>query len=76
MQKAQQHDGQDATRPAIDQQVCTIGATWLDKQLVGDGKDLEPQGFGAQVREAMHSRVDFLAGQDFTQRRGQRVILA
>ncbi|MGJ7484464.1 DUF3363 domain-containing protein [Variovorax sp. LT2P21] len=82
MQKAQQHDAQKATglvielrsHLSIDQQVRAIGATWLDKQLVGDSAGLATQGFGAQVRDAMHSRVDFLAEQGLAERRGQRVV--
>lgn len=59
----------------IDQQVRTLGATWLDRQLVGNGDGLARQGFGAQVREAMQGREDFLAELGLTERRGQRVII-
>lgn len=84
LQRAQQHDAQKATglvielrtHLPIDQQVRAIGATWLDKLLVGDGAGLASQGFGAQVRDTMHSRVDFLAEQGLAERRGQRVVLA
>lgn len=60
----------------IEQQVRTVGATWLDRQLVADGKGLAAHGFGAQAREAMGSRVSFLAEQGLAARRGQRVVLA
>ena len=84
LQRAQQHDAQKTTSLVvelrshlpIDQQVRAIGATWLDRQLVGDGAGLASQGFGAQVRDAMHGRVDFLAEQGLAERRGQRVVLA
>jgi hypothetical protein len=84
MQKAQQHDAQKANGMVIElrshlpinQQGRAIGATWLDKQLVGDGAGLAPHGFGAQVRDAMHNRVDFLVEQGLAERRGQRVALA
>lgn len=84
MQRAQRHDAQKATgltielrsRLLIDQQVRAIGATWLDQQLVGDGQGLATKGFGTQVREAMHSRVDYLAEQGLAERRGQSVLLA
>lgn len=84
MQRAQRHDAQKATGVAIDlrshlpidQQVRAIGATWLDRQLVGDGQGLAASGFGSQVREAMHGRVDFLTEQGLAERRGQRVVLA
>jgi type IV secretory pathway VirD2 relaxase len=65
LQRAQQHDGQKGTGVVIElrshlpisQQVRAIGATWLDRQLVGDGTGLAAQGFGAQVRDAMHGRA-------------------
>ena len=60
----------------IEQQVLTIGATWLDRKLVGDGEGLARQGFGAQVLEAMRGREEFLAELGLVERRGQRVILA
>lgn len=84
LQKAQRHDAQKAAglvvelraHLPIDRQVRAIGATWLDKQLLGDGADVATQGFGAQVQDAMHSRVDFLSEQGLAERRGQRVVLA
>lgn len=87
LQKARQHDVQKApghgielrSHLPIEQQAKTMGATWLDRILVvEDTKNPQPtgQGFGAQVREAMDQRVDFLAGQGLAERRGQRVILA
>lgn len=84
LQKARTHDTQKnmgsvielRSHLPIDQQVRTIGATWLDKQLVGDGSALAGQGFGVQVRDAMRDRVDFLATQGLAEWRGQRAILA
>jgi len=84
LQKARQHDAQKASGPVIelrshlpvDQQVRAIGATWLDKQLVGDTVALAGQGFGAQVRDAMRDRVDFLAAQGLAEWRGQRVVFS
>ncbi len=58
----------------IDQQVRAMGATWLDKQLVGDGSALASQGFGAQVSNAMRERIDFLATQGLAEWRGQRAV--
>ncbi len=80
---AQQHDAQKTTghlielrsHLPIEQQVRAIGATWLDRNLLVDG-GLASQGFGMQVREAMRSRLDFLAEQGLAERRGQRVVLA
>jgi type IV secretory pathway VirD2 relaxase len=84
LERARQHDAQKSSGLAIelrshlpiDQQVRAIGATWLDKQLVGDGADLVAQGFGGQLRDAMHSRVDFLAEHGLAERRGQQVFFA
>lgn len=86
LQKARQHDAQKAAGHAIrlrshlpiEKQIKAMGATWLDRSLVVDGSKGQPatQGFGAQVREAMEQRVDFLAEQRLAERRGQRVILA
>ncbi len=83
MQRAQQHDAQKAAGIALElrshlateQQVRALGATWLDRQLVGDGKGITSQGFGAQVCDAMRDRVDFLAEHGLAERRGERVIL-
>nr|WP_304304822.1 DUF3363 domain-containing protein [Pseudacidovorax intermedius] len=62
---------------SIEQQVRAIGATWLDRGLVaGDMARPAVQGFGAQVREAMRQRVEFLIGQGLAERRGQRVVFA
>jgi type IV secretory pathway VirD2 relaxase len=80
LQKARQHDGQKSSglvielrsQLPIDQQVRAIGATWLDKQLVGDGSALAGRGFGAQVRDAMRDRVDFLVGQGLAEWRGSQ----
>ena len=83
IQKAQQHDARNTagrvielrSHLPIEQQVRAIGATWLDRNLVVDS-GIAVQGFGAQVRGAMQSRVDFLAEQGLAERRGQRVVLA
>ncbi|MDQ0589919.1 DUF3363 domain-containing protein [Variovorax paradoxus] len=82
--KAQQHEAQKGTGPTVelrshlpvDQQVRAIGATWLDRQLIGEGHGLAAQGFGAQVREAMRGRADFLVEQGLAERRGQRMVFS
>lgn len=84
MQKVRRHDLRKATgltielrsHLPIEQQVFTIGATWLDRQLVSDSSELAEQGFGANVRSAIQSRVDFLTEHGLAEREGQRVILA
>ncbi|MGA0588797.1 relaxase/mobilization nuclease domain-containing protein [Dyella sp. KRB-257] len=60
----------------IERQTRVIGATWLDQQLVGRGKGLGNLGFGAEVKDALRERVDFLAEQGLAEQCGQRVILA
>ena len=84
LSRAQAYDAQRAagvflelrSHLSIEQQVRTVGVTWLDRQLVSDGKGIASQGFGAQVCDAMHSRSNFLVKQDLAKRRGQHVILA
>ncbi|NBQ41261.1 MAG: DUF3363 domain-containing protein [Mycobacteriaceae bacterium] len=83
LQKARAHDKQKnaglvielRSHLPIDQQVRAIGATRLDKRLVGDGSVLAGQGFGAQVRDAMRERVGFLATQGLAKWRDQRAVL-
>jgi len=83
MERAQQHDAQRKGGWAVElrshlpiwQQARAMGATWLDRNLVADGR-MATQGFGAQVRDAMQARVDFLVEQGLAERRGQRFLLA
>lgn len=83
LQKARTHDVKKDTGLAIelrshlsiDQQVRAIGATWLDRQLVGNGSIASGTGFGAEVRDAMRDRVDFLATQGLAEWRGHRAAL-
>jgi len=60
----------------IERQTRVIGATWLDQQLIGGASGIADNGFGGEVREALHERADFLVGHGLAERRGQRVILA
>lgn len=64
-----------ASHLPVQQQVRAVGATWLDEQLLS-GKDAAPTGFGAQVRDAMRERADFLAAQGLVERRGSRLVFA
>ena len=59
----------------IERQTRVIGATWLDQQLIGGGKGLGDLGFGAEVKDALRVRADFLAEQGLAEQRGQRVVL-
>ena len=60
----------------LDRQTRAIGATWLDRQRLGDTALLAQTGFGASVRDAMRERENFLVDQGLAERRGQRVLLA
>jgi len=60
----------------IERQARVIGATWLDQQLIGGGKGLGDLGFGAEAKDALRQRADFLAEQGLAEHRGQRVVLA
>ncbi|MDA7085561.1 relaxase/mobilization nuclease and DUF3363 domain-containing protein [Pseudomonas sp. SA3-5] len=61
---------------SIERQIRVMGATWLDQQLIDGGKDLSGKGFGAQVREALRQRADYLVDQGLAERKGARVLLA
>lgn len=84
LSRAQAHDAQRAawgiielrSHLPIEQQVRALGATWLDHQMVRDARNLSPLGFGAQVRDALQDRRDFLVEQGLAERRGSRLILA
>ncbi|MGH6647366.1 relaxase/mobilization nuclease domain-containing protein [Aquabacterium sp.] len=60
----------------IERQARVVGATWLDQQLIGGGKGLGDLGFGAEVKDALRQRADFLIEQGLAEHRGQRVALA
>jgi type IV secretory pathway VirD2 relaxase len=59
----------------IEQQIRAVGATWLDQQLV-TGRLPSTTGFGAQVREALAKREQFLVEQGLAQPQGRRIVLA
>jgi len=82
VQRAQAQDAHKAVDGRIElrshlsvgEQLRANGSTWLDRQLLADGEGLASKGFGAQVREALRSRVDFLVEQGLAERRSQRVV--
>jgi type IV secretory pathway VirD2 relaxase len=59
----------------IEQQTRVVGATWLDQQLIVGAKGVAAQGFGAEVRDALQQRADFLIEQGLAERRAERLIL-
>ncbi|HXW71008.1 MAG TPA: DUF3363 domain-containing protein [Methylocella sp.] len=60
----------------IEAQIAAPGATWLDRQLLAKESALSAGGFGAEVRDAMDRRIDYLVEQNLARRQGQRVIFA
>ncbi len=60
----------------IERQTRAIGATWLDRQLIGGATGVADKGFGDELRQALRDRTDFLAEQGLAERRGRRVVLA
>jgi len=61
---------------SVPEQLRANGSTWLDRQLLANGGGLASKGFGAQVRDALQGRVEFLIERGLAERRGQRVVLA
>ena len=59
----------------IERQIHVIGATWLDQQLTTGVKGLSDLGFGADVKNALRQRADFLTEQGLAEYRGQRVAI-
>ncbi|MBS0344353.1 MAG: DUF3363 domain-containing protein, partial [Proteobacteria bacterium] len=83
-ERARQHDAQRLaggrvtlhSHLPIERQTRVIGATWLDRQLIGGSMGVADTGFGGELREALRQRTDFLVEQGLAERRGARVVLA
>lgn len=61
----------------IEAQVRATGATWLDRQAIArEPAALGSGGFGAEVRDALVARAEYLAGEGLARRQGQRVVFA
>ncbi len=62
---------------SLDRQVGAEGATWLDRQLVGQARaGVADDGFGAEVRAALDRRTEQLERLDLARRAGGRVQFA
>jgi type IV secretory pathway VirD2 relaxase len=60
----------------VEAQVRALGATWLDRCLVGDDKTpVGHHGFGAVVHDALRLRQDFLVEAGLAQRNGGHIVL-
>ncbi|PLP97899.1 DUF3363 domain-containing protein [Cupriavidus pauculus] len=60
----------------VHRQIRLVAPTWLDRQLLVDGRGLAEVGFGGEVRQALHERAGFLVEQRLAVRREDRVFLA
>jgi type IV secretory pathway VirD2 relaxase len=60
----------------LEAQMSTPGATWIDRQLLAREPAISGGGFGADVREAMERRVDYLVEEGLARRQGQRIVFA
>ncbi|SFO01035.1 Type IV secretory pathway, VirD2 components (relaxase) [Mesorhizobium sp. NFR06] len=59
----------------VERQVTASGSTWLDRQnLAREPVALAASGFGAEVRDAMERRAQYLVDQGLAERRGQRLV--
>lgn len=57
----------------IEQQICAIGATWLDQQLIGDLRSLSDLGFGNETRRALQRRTEQLIEQGLARQQGEGI---
>jgi type IV secretory pathway VirD2 relaxase len=61
---------------SVDRQTAVMGATWLDRQLVGSGLAVPATPFGAELKVALAKREGFLIEQGLAHRVGVRVVFA
>lgn len=61
---------------SIQRQTQTLGATWLDRELLSDQRRIPATTWGVQIKQAMVERESFLIDQGLAQRIGNRVIYA
>jgi hypothetical protein len=60
---------------ALDQEVTAYAPSWLDRQLRGeDPLDIAKHGYGAEVRQAMVRRQQWLVQQGLAEQRGDHVL--
>jgi type IV secretory pathway VirD2 relaxase len=61
---------------AIEAQITSSGATWIDRQLFARTPTNCGGGFGAELREAMERRIDHLVADGLARRQDQRAVFA
>ncbi|MGE5562922.1 MAG: DUF3363 domain-containing protein [Bacillota bacterium] len=60
---------------ALDQEATAYAPSWLDRQLRGDGPlEIAKHGYGAEVRQAMVRRQQWLIEQGLAEQRGDQVL--
>jgi type IV secretory pathway VirD2 relaxase len=58
----------------LERQITAPGATWLDRQAIARGPSaMSESGFGAEVRDALDRRTEYLVSQGLAERRGSQV---
>lgn len=83
-ERARQHDAQRLAGGSVtlhshlpvERLARVIGATWLDRQLIGGAPGVSDKGFGGELRELLRQRSTFLVEQGLAERRNSRVVLA
>ncbi|UCI09514.1 relaxase/mobilization nuclease domain-containing protein [Mesorhizobium sp. B1-1-8] len=61
----------------VEEQVSASGATWLDRQAIArNPATLSEGGFGAEVRDALSRRAEYLVDQGLAERQGSRIVFA
>ena len=61
---------------SLEAQMNASGATWLDRQLVTSDPVPTAGGFGAEIRDAMAQRAEYLVGEGLARHHGERVVFA
>ena len=60
----------------IQEQVRAPGSTWIDRQLLAREPSIAGGSFGAELRDAMERRIDYLVGEGLARRQAQRIVFA
>ncbi|CAH0497818.1 VirD2 family relaxase/mobilization nuclease [Novosphingobium sp. CECT 9465] len=61
----------------LERQITAPGATWLDRQAIARGPSaMSDSGFGAEVRDALDRRAEYLVNQGLAERSGSQVNFA
>ena len=58
----------------VQEQVRAPGSTWIDRQLLAREPSVAGGSFGAELRDAMERRIDYLVGEGLARRQAQRIV--